>query len=522
MTSLLQAAEAAKGQATQEIARLADLLAAAQAQTATLESQVSGSSSRSARRAGDAQDLADEITPPDRAACRARARGERGRRPAGRGAERAAAEPARGRAQPASRSSATASWRARCAAAQRVARSTSSSARRSDNEQREQRTQRADGAAPERRRRGGRAPAPGRGARSAAAGERARSAARARPTAEELQQAREQLLLELSQVRDRASELEAGLASEAGAHDARPARGRRARPRGSRTCCATPAAWRRRWRPSRRSRPRRSTRSRSSIARSTRCASSSPRSSRRSTSSSRRSRSSRSRSPTSAASSTWRSPARSRSSAASARSSSAGCASCSATGPDVRIVGDRFVFQSEVLFPTASANIEPGGRDELRKLADSLRLISAEIPSDLPWVLQINGHTDRRPISTPEFPSNWELSTARAINVGKFLIERGHPAGAHRGRGLRPLPAARRPPRRDRLPAQPPHRDQAHHAVSVAGRPPGQAAISRRDPASQGWPARPVPCKPASLPQAGARASSGGGRAAARGGARCP
>jgi chemotaxis protein MotB len=95
--------------------------------------------------------------------------------------------------------------------------------------------------------------------------------------------------------------------------------------------------------------------------------------------------------------------------------------------PDVRIVGDRFVFQSEVLFPSASADIEPRGRDELRKLADSLRLISAEIPSDLPWVLQINGHTDRRPISTPDFPSNWELSTARAINVGKFLIEDGIP-----------------------------------------------------------------------------------------------
>src|SRR5919106_6347666 len=93
--------------------------------------------------------------------------------------------------------------------------------------------------------------------------------------------------------------------------------------------------------------------------------------------------------------------------------------------PDVRIVGDRFVFQSEVLFPTASADIEAGGRDELRKLADSLRAIAEEIPSDLPWILQINGHTDRRPISTPEFPSNWELSAARAINVGKFLVQQG-------------------------------------------------------------------------------------------------
>jgi chemotaxis protein MotB len=95
--------------------------------------------------------------------------------------------------------------------------------------------------------------------------------------------------------------------------------------------------------------------------------------------------------------------------------------------PDIRIVGDRFVFQSEVLFPTASADIGPSGQEELRKLADSLRQISTEIPSDLPWVLQINGHTDSRPISTPEFPSNWELSTARAINVGKFLISQGIP-----------------------------------------------------------------------------------------------
>jgi chemotaxis protein MotB len=95
--------------------------------------------------------------------------------------------------------------------------------------------------------------------------------------------------------------------------------------------------------------------------------------------------------------------------------------------PDVRIVGDRFVFQSEVLFPSASADIAANGRDELRRLAESLREISAEMPSDLPWVLQINGHTDRRPIRTPEFPSNWELSTARAINVGKFLVSQGIP-----------------------------------------------------------------------------------------------
>ncbi|HEX5078194.1 MAG TPA: peptidoglycan -binding protein [Geminicoccaceae bacterium] len=95
--------------------------------------------------------------------------------------------------------------------------------------------------------------------------------------------------------------------------------------------------------------------------------------------------------------------------------------------PDVRIVGDRFVFQSEVLFPTASAEIGPNGREELRKLAQSLREITAEMPTDIPWVLQVDGHTDKRPIRTPEFPSNWELSTARAINVGKFLVSEGIP-----------------------------------------------------------------------------------------------
>jgi len=94
---------------------------------------------------------------------------------------------------------------------------------------------------------------------------------------------------------------------------------------------------------------------------------------------------------------------------------------------DIRVVGDRFVFQSEILFPSGEAILEESGEDELRALAQSLREISAEIPSDLPWVLQIDGHTDRRRIRTPEFPSNWELSTARAIIVGKFLIQAGIP-----------------------------------------------------------------------------------------------
>lgn len=93
----------------------------------------------------------------------------------------------------------------------------------------------------------------------------------------------------------------------------------------------------------------------------------------------------------------------------------------------VQVVGDRFVFQSEILFPSGSDELESSGEDELRALAQSLKEISAEIPSELPWVLQINGHTDRRPIRTADFPSNWELSAARATTVGKFLIDQGIP-----------------------------------------------------------------------------------------------
>jgi chemotaxis protein MotB len=95
---------------------------------------------------------------------------------------------------------------------------------------------------------------------------------------------------------------------------------------------------------------------------------------------------------------------------------------------DVRIVGDRFVFQSEVLFESGEAELEPDGRRQMAQLADTLTQIAKEIPSEVDWVLQVNGHTDRRPINTPRFASNWELSTARAISVVKFLIGQGIPA----------------------------------------------------------------------------------------------
>jgi chemotaxis protein MotB len=95
---------------------------------------------------------------------------------------------------------------------------------------------------------------------------------------------------------------------------------------------------------------------------------------------------------------------------------------------DIRIVGDRFIFQSEVLFDSGSAVLGDAGKSQLDDLATTLILLSMDIPKDLDWVLRIDGHTDRRPIATAQFPSNWELSTARAGAVAKYLISRGLPA----------------------------------------------------------------------------------------------
>ncbi|MDH5749916.1 MAG: peptidoglycan -binding protein [Rhodospirillales bacterium] len=94
----------------------------------------------------------------------------------------------------------------------------------------------------------------------------------------------------------------------------------------------------------------------------------------------------------------------------------------------VRIVGDRFVFQSEVLFPSGSAELEPAGQAQLSQLAKSLAELSTKIPGDIDWVMRIDGHTDKVPIATRQFPSNWELSSARAISVVKYLISNGIPA----------------------------------------------------------------------------------------------
>jgi chemotaxis protein MotB len=93
--------------------------------------------------------------------------------------------------------------------------------------------------------------------------------------------------------------------------------------------------------------------------------------------------------------------------------------------PGIRVVGDRFVFQSEVLFDTGQAALNPAGKDELDKLASALSELEREIPPEIPWVMRVDGHTDKRPIQSAQFHSNWDLSSARAIAVVQYLISKG-------------------------------------------------------------------------------------------------
>jgi chemotaxis protein MotB len=93
--------------------------------------------------------------------------------------------------------------------------------------------------------------------------------------------------------------------------------------------------------------------------------------------------------------------------------------------PDIRVVGDRFVFQSEILFDSGSPALRSDAYSSLDTLATAIIDLEKQIPSDLPWVLRVDGHTDVRPISNPQFPSNWELSAARAIAVVQYLVGKG-------------------------------------------------------------------------------------------------
>ena len=92
--------------------------------------------------------------------------------------------------------------------------------------------------------------------------------------------------------------------------------------------------------------------------------------------------------------------------------------------PGISVVGDRFVFQSEVLFPVGSADLSPAGQDQLRQLATTLKDIAKTIPPEVNWLLRVDGHADHQPV-TGKFASNWELSSSRAITVVKMLIEQG-------------------------------------------------------------------------------------------------
>ncbi len=96
--------------------------------------------------------------------------------------------------------------------------------------------------------------------------------------------------------------------------------------------------------------------------------------------------------------------------------------------PDIRVVGDRFVFQSELFFDSGTASLRPEGMAELDQVAGALNDLGKQIPPEINWVLRVDGHTDTRPVTaTSPFKSNWELSAARAISVVQYLISKGVP-----------------------------------------------------------------------------------------------
>ena len=95
---------------------------------------------------------------------------------------------------------------------------------------------------------------------------------------------------------------------------------------------------------------------------------------------------------------------------------------------DFQVVGDRFVFPADVLFDSGSADLKPEATPQIDKLDDALKQLETQIPPDIAWVLRIDGHTDIKPITNVNFPSNWELSAARAISVVRYLIDHGIPA----------------------------------------------------------------------------------------------
>ena len=100
-------------------------------------------------------------------------------------------------------------------------------------------------------------------------------------------------------------------------------------------------------------------------------------------------------------------------------------ANAQADREDIKIVGDRFIFETELLFDSASADLQESGKEKLSEIGLTLKETTVDIPSEIDWIIMVEGHTDKRPINTFKFPSNWELSTARANSVLKLLLDLG-------------------------------------------------------------------------------------------------
>ncbi len=94
---------------------------------------------------------------------------------------------------------------------------------------------------------------------------------------------------------------------------------------------------------------------------------------------------------------------------------------------DIKIVGDRFIFETELLFDSASADLQLSGKEKLSEIGLTLKETTNDIPSDIDWIIMVEGHTDKKPIQTIRYPSNWELSSARANTVLKLLLDLGFP-----------------------------------------------------------------------------------------------
>ena len=136
---------------------------------------------------------------------------------------------------------------------------------------------------------------------------------------------------------------------------------------------------------------------------------------------------------------------------------------------DIRVVGDRFVFQSEVLFPSGQATMTVEGLAAIDQLAAAIVELERTIPKEIDWALQVDGHTDIRPIASPQFPSNWELSSARATSVVKYLISRGVPPKRLVAAGYGEFQPLEDGTSDDIAAPQPPHRAEADEQVAGNG-----------------------------------------------------